>query len=51
MSTPESTVETSDLETSSREKQDKLTRSIGTHLAAPPSDGKAPWWKRLLGRG
>jgi hypothetical protein len=50
MSTPESTVETSDLDTSARAKQDKLTESVGRRLAVPSSDGKAPWWKRLLGR-
>jgi hypothetical protein len=49
MSTPGSTAETSDLDTSARAKQDKLTESVGTRLAVPP--GKAPWWKRLLGRG
>ena len=51
MSTPESTAGTSDLETSARAKQDKLTASVGTRLAVPPASTKAPWWKRLLGRG
>jgi hypothetical protein len=51
MSTPESTVETSDLDTSASVKQDKLTQSVGTRLADQSSDGKASWWKRLLGRG
>lgn len=51
MSTPEGTIETSDLDTSARAAQDKLTQSVGTRLAAPTSDGKPPWWKRLLGRG
>jgi len=51
MSKPESTVETSDLDTTSRERQDKLTHSVGTPLAVPTSDAKMPWWKRLLGRG
>jgi hypothetical protein len=49
MSTPESTAETS--ETAARAKQDELTHSVGTPLAAQSSDGKASWWKRLLGRG
>lgn len=51
MSTPESTVETSDLDKTARAKQGDLTQSVGTRLAVPSSDGKAPWWKRLLGRG
>jgi hypothetical protein len=51
MSTPESSAETSDLDTTSRARQDKLTSSVGTRLAQASSDGKAPWWKRLLGRG
>lgn len=51
MSTPDRTAETPDLDTTSREKQDDLTRSVGTRLAASPSAGKAPLWKRLLGRG
>jgi hypothetical protein len=51
MSTPETTAETSDLDTSAREKQDALTQSVGTTLEPQSSDGKAPWWKRLLGRG
>jgi hypothetical protein len=48
MSTPESTAETSDLDTTARAKQDDLTHSVGMPLAATAS--KAPWWKRLLGR-
>jgi hypothetical protein len=51
MGTPESTAETSDLDTTSHERQDELTHSVGTRLAVPSSDGKTPWWKRLLGRG
>lgn len=35
MSTPESNAETADLD---------------TRQAAPTSEVKAPWWKRLLGR-
>ena len=38
MSTPDSTTETPGLDTTA-------------HAAAPSSDVKAPWWKRLLGRG
>jgi hypothetical protein len=49
MSTPESTAETSDPDATAREKQDTLTASVGTTLAATPA--KTPWWKRLLGRG
>ena len=51
MSTPEKTAETSDLDTASRARQDELTHSVGTRLAASSSDTKTPWWKRLLGRG
>jgi hypothetical protein len=51
MSTPESTTETPDLDTTERARRDKLTNSVGTRLAQPSSDGKLPWWKRLLGRG
>jgi hypothetical protein len=49
MSTPESTVETPELDTSANERQDKLTNSVGTSLAAPTA--KKSWWNRLLGRG
>ncbi len=51
MSTPESTAETSDHGTTARAKQDTLTQSVGTPLTVPTSEGKASWWKRLLGRG
>ena len=51
MSTPESTAETSDLAVASRARQDALTQSVGTRLAASSTSAKAPWWKRLLGRG
>lgn len=52
MSTPESTTETSDLDTAARAKQDTLTQSVGTPLAArPPDEGKTSWLKRLFGRG
>lgn len=51
MSTPDSTVETTDLEADARAKQDKLTHSVGTTLASPVSKDKQPWWNRLLGRG
>jgi hypothetical protein len=50
MSTPDSTTRASKLETASRTKQDDLTRAVGTPLATPTASGKAPWWKRLLGR-
>ena len=50
MSAPESTTERSELDTSSRERQDSLTRSIGKRLAVPPTDGKKPWWRRVLRR-
>jgi hypothetical protein len=49
MSTPEGTAETSDLAAASRAKQDALTQTVGTNLASTST--KAPWWKRLLGRG
>ena len=49
MSTPDRTAETSDHGADARAKQDKLTESIRTRLTVP--DAKAPWWKRLLGRG
>jgi hypothetical protein len=49
MSTPESSTETPDLETTDRARQDTLTQSVGTRLAVP--EAKAPWWKRMLGRG
>lgn len=51
MSTPETTPEASDLGAESRAKQDDLTQRVGTRLAAPVSEAKPPWWKRLLGRG
>ena len=51
MSTPESTTETSDLDTAARAKQDTLTQSVGTPLAARPPEGKMSWLKRLFGRG
>lgn len=51
MSTPESTVETPDLGTDARAKQDKLTNSVGTTLAPSASQDKKHWWNRLLGRG
>ena len=49
MTTFEHTNEPSELDTNARAKQDALTQKIGTRLAVP--DAKAPWWKRLLGRG
>ena len=52
MSTPESTTPTnSDLSEDARVKQDDLTRSVGRRLETQNAGGKAPWWKRLLGRG
>lgn len=49
MSTPDSTNEASTLEDDAREQRDTLTQSVGHRLEATPT--KAPWWKRLLGRG
>jgi len=51
MSTPENAAETPNLETAARDKQDKLTQSVGTRLTVPVSEGKPSWWKRMLGRG
>ena len=51
MSTPDRTAETPDLVTSAPKEQDDLTRSVGTRLATPAPAPRAPWWKRLLGRG
>jgi hypothetical protein len=51
MSTPESAAETPNLETAARDKQDKLTQSVGTPLRVPTTEGKTSWWKRMLGRG
>lgn len=51
MSTPDSTVETPELDTSASERQDKLTNSVGTTLTAQSADDKKSWWNRLLGRG
>jgi hypothetical protein len=51
MSTPDGTVETSELESTSRDKQDDLTERVGTRLATQSPGDKTPWWKRLLGRG
>lgn len=48
MSTPESS-KTTDRETSSRERQEGLTASVGRQL--DKTEPKAPWWKRMLGRG
>jgi hypothetical protein len=45
MSTPESTADTSNVDTAASAKQ-----TVGQRLALPSSNGKAPWWKRLLGR-
>jgi hypothetical protein len=43
MSTPDSTVETPELDTSARERKDKLTDSVGTSLAHQSTDEKASW--------
>jgi hypothetical protein len=51
MSTPERTVEPSEVDAASREHQDDLTQRVGTRLAEPSPGDKTPWWKRLLGRG
>jgi hypothetical protein len=48
MSTPDSTAETSGHGNAQRTKQDTLTQSVGTPLAA--TTPKPSWWKRLLGR-
>lgn len=54
MSTPENTdtdtgsSNVTDRETSARARRDKLTTSVGRTLE--PTEQKAPWWKRLLGR-
>ena len=50
MSTPERTAETPGLESTASERQESLTHSVGTRLAAPSAETKLPWWKRLLGR-
>lgn len=47
MTTPDGTTETSDLDTAAHTPE----TAAGAHVAAPISDAKTPWWKRLLGRG
>jgi hypothetical protein len=46
-----STPVTSDHGADARARQEQLTQTIGAQVAAPGTEAKAPWWKRLLGRG
>lgn len=46
-----STPVTSDNGSKASARQEQLTQTVGTRLGTPGGEAKAPWWKRLLGRG